>query len=388
MRCLLHQVKQTRKFLDLNVFEKSVERMKVLYEQGHRIVVSFSGGKDSGVCLEICIIAATMTGRLPVEVVMRDEEIMFPGTFEYCEWVASRPEVSFHWLVARQPVLNVFNRARPYFWVFDPQVPEDEWVRPMSDRTEIISEMSIDRMTIPERFPPPPGKELMAVVGLRTSESRARLYGLYSSRGYITKPNRYGVRGVRPIYDYQDGDIWKVHADYGWRYNTAYDVMFKMGTPKTLLRIAPPTMNVMAVKSLTIAAHAWPRWFDKVCERLPGVRLASNFGRKAVEPTHRRGEPWEETYQRECIDTAPDWIAERAARYRTSLLRAHRRHSAKPFPDVAPCRTCAANNGSWKRLSINLYSGDPFSMKADSLPIVEPEFFREGGGKWGGKPSF
>ena len=72
-----------RRYLNKSVFDLAIDRMVDLYEEGHRIVVSFSGGKDSGICLEICIIAATMTGRLPVEVVMRGEEIMLPGTFEY-----------------------------------------------------------------------------------------------------------------------------------------------------------------------------------------------------------------------------------------------------------------------------------------------------------------
>ena len=64
-----------------SVFDAAIDRMLVLYEEGHRVIVSFSGGKDSGICLEICRIAATIANRLPVEVAMRDEEIMLPGTF-------------------------------------------------------------------------------------------------------------------------------------------------------------------------------------------------------------------------------------------------------------------------------------------------------------------
>ena len=74
-----------KEFLGLNVFDQAIDRLVKEYKDGHRIVVSFSGGKDSTVCLELCIIAATMTNRLPVDVVMRDEEIMHPGTYEYCE---------------------------------------------------------------------------------------------------------------------------------------------------------------------------------------------------------------------------------------------------------------------------------------------------------------
>jgi len=49
--------------------------MVEVYEAGHHVVVSFSAGKDSGVCLEVCLLAAKETGNLPLDVVMRDEEI-------------------------------------------------------------------------------------------------------------------------------------------------------------------------------------------------------------------------------------------------------------------------------------------------------------------------
>lgn len=37
-----------------------------------------------------------------------------------------------------------------------------------------------------------------------------------------------------------------------------------------------------------------------------------------------------------------------------------------------------------------LYMGDPFGLKGhDShMPFVEPEYFRKGAGKWGGKPTW
>ena len=126
-----------------NVFDAALDRMIKLYEDGHRVIVSFSAGKDSGICLELCIIAATMTGRLPVEVIMRDEEIMYPGTFEYAERVAMRPEVKFYWIYANQPVVNIFNRQNPYFWVFDPSLPEDKWVRTPPDFAQKIHEQNI-----------------------------------------------------------------------------------------------------------------------------------------------------------------------------------------------------------------------------------------------------
>jgi predicted phosphoadenosine phosphosulfate sulfurtransferase len=186
-------VSRVRHKTGLDVFEAAVQRMEVLYAAGHRSVVSFSAGKDSGVMLEVCIEAARRAGALPVDVIMRDEEVMFPGTFEYAERTAERPEVRFRWVIARQPVINVYNRALPYFWVFDPLLDPEEWVRPWPQYGQEIPHKSIDQMTIPERFPVTEHQQLYAIIGLRCQESRNRLYGLMTSEGYITKhPNKYG----------------------------------------------------------------------------------------------------------------------------------------------------------------------------------------------------
>ena len=118
-----------KSYYEGSVFTESVERIAALYREGHRVVVSFSAGKDSGVVLEVAVIAAKQEGCLPVEAVIRDEEIMFPGTFEYAERVHARKDVNLHWLVANQPIINVFNRECPYWWVFDPLLKPEEWVR-------------------------------------------------------------------------------------------------------------------------------------------------------------------------------------------------------------------------------------------------------------------
>lgn len=379
-----------RRKLGSDVFDNAVARMCALYEAGHRVVVSFSGGKDSTCCLEVCLVAARMTGRLPVEVIMRDEEIMFPGTFEYCERVvARREEVDFHWIYACQPVTNVFNRSDPYFWVFDPLLVPEQWVRQPPEYAYRIPDLNIQRMTIPSRFPPVEGKELYAVLGLRVQESRGRLLGLHSSRGYVTQPNRYRVRLARPIYDWQDGDVWKAIGDYNWDYDDAYDVMARFGVPVAKMRIAPPTLNYYGAELLQMAARAWPGWFDRVCERLPGVRLAAKYGKRAVEPVRRVGETWEQCFWRTCVDEAPrSWIAERARCAAETVLRQHAIHSAGPLPEVVPCRRCSRGMASWRKMAMVMYGGDPMSLKAQFLPYLEPEFFRPGTGTWDGPPTF
>jgi 3'-phosphoadenosine 5'-phosphosulfate sulfotransferase (PAPS reductase)/FAD synthetase len=273
--------------LGYDVFDAAVNRLVSVYEQGHTVVVSMSGGKDSAICLEIALIAAEMTGSLPVNACLQDEEIAYPGTFEYLERVAARPDVNFKWFVCHQPMVNVFNRPSPYFWCFDKLLSPDEWVRTPPECAIENPEQNIESIVNPKWFPVPEGKHLVDVTGLRVSESAKRLLGLVSSRGYMTSVDKRGGRPYqrcRPIYDWTDSDVWRAFHENGWDYNRAYDVMVRMGIPKKQLRIGPPTMNVYAADALKVASRAWPRWFDRVCKRLPGVRQAGHFGRLAATP--------------------------------------------------------------------------------------------------------
>lgn len=376
-----------RRRLLTNVFEESVDRMRAIYREGHRVVISFSAGKDSGVCLEVCREAAALEGGRRVEVILRDEEINFPGTYEYSQRVYEMDDVDLHHVWAEQPMINVFNRKQPYWWIFDSRLKPEEWVRQPPDYAYKIPELNIDSMTIPSRFPPPKGKDLYSVVGLRTAESRGRMYGIFSAGGHILKPNRHGVIGARPVYDWEDGDIWKAHADFGWDYNRAYDVMHRMGVKRRDLRIAPPVANAPGIDLLGIGAAAWPRWFDRVCKRLPGIRTAANFGAQSVNPKRKLGESWEECFQRQCVDEAPEWIRQRSVTVRDKILNSHRAHSTTPLPEIKACYSCKGNIGSWKQLTMTMFNGDPFCVKIGTLvPYVEPEEFRTGAGLWGGKP--
>lgn len=377
------------KRLTTDVFTQAVERLAEMYANGHRLVVSFSTGKDSTVILEMAIIAATLTDRLPVDVVLRDEEIMLPGSYEYAERLAARPEVNLKWLVAGQPIINAFNRREPYWWVFDDRLDPSEWVRQPPPFAEWIPDKNIAAMNTPHRFPPAEGKELFSIIGLRVQESQYRLYGLHSSGGYLTKPTKpYGVRLCRPIYDWTDGDVWKAILENGWDYNRAYDHMARWNIPRFKMRIGPPTMSSYAAEEFRLYAAIWPDWYDRVARRLPGVEQVARYGRKAIVPERRLGESWEDTFQRECIDSAPEWIAERSEEVRTKMLKMHRRHSTVPFPDVVPCKSCLGNVGSWRKLTMNMYNGDPFALKVTLLKYMEPEFFRPGAGTWGGTPSW
>jgi predicted phosphoadenosine phosphosulfate sulfurtransferase len=375
-----------RRLTGANVYDAAIGRLVEMYDRGHTVVVSVSGGKDSGVCLELAIVAATMTGRLPVLAVSRDEEIIYPGTPEYLDRVAARPDVKLDRYLVPRPIVNVFNRAAPYYWPFDDQVDPDLWVRPPPADAIRLAVTDHPRLTTPERYPADPGRETIVVLGLRVAESRARMYGLFSSGGYLMKPDENGVRAARVIYDWSDGDVWLGYKRFGWDHNRAYSDLARMGVPRGKLRVAPPAMNAAGAALLPIAARTWPGWFARVARRLPGIKQGAMYGRRAVTPQPRPGETWESCFKRVCTGPdVPEWIRTRAQAWADKMNSHHRHHSAGvPFPDVQPCHTCDGNQGSWRTLTLAMWNGDPTSVFSRGLPEIPPEFFRPGAGTWPG----
>ena len=383
--------------LGRDVFEAGYDRFHSLFRRGHRVVVSFSGGKDSTVCLELAIMAARETGQLPVDVILQDEEVAFPGVYEFIERTARRTEVRMHWLVMQQPMLNIFNRSVPYFWVMDPLLSPEQWLRRPPEFAEFVKDKAIELMTNPKRFPVEhaPRRQrwdqneerqcLINVIGLRTQESAKRLLGLHSSGGFITSSNDLGAFACRPIYDWKDGDVWRFIKEQRVDYCRAYDVFVRMGLKGAALRIGPPTLNMHSARLLQVASRAWPNWFDRVCARVPGVRLAALYGPRVVQPYRRVGESWKECFHRECLGPGtPKWIRERAAHFMDKHLKVHATHSRAPFPEAGLCGSCGIV-GSWHAAVHALWGGDPYCLKtAGVLEMVEPEFFRPGAGTWAG----
>lgn len=365
-------------YLNTDVFQTGLQRLRELYRTNGRIIVAFSGGKDSGVSLELARIASKIERDQPVEVFILDDEIMYPGTFEYQERMAQNKDIQMHWKYACEPMPAVWNRECPYWWVFDWELDPDQWVRKPPPYAQLIDELDLYRIVNPRTFPPPKGEPLYIVIGNRASESRTRLLSIHGAQSFITNPNSLadGACKVYPIYDWSTAEVWKAIKDNHWDYNHAYDVLTKMGLPMERQRIAPPTMAYFGMDSLAIAAAAWPQWYDKVNKRVPGAKTVAKFGMRAVQPLRLTNESWEDCYKRECIQNSPKWISERAVMAMNYMLEQHAKHSTKPFPEIVPCESCGNMTGSWKGLAHILYTGDPYSLKATMLPYVQPIQFR------------
>jgi hypothetical protein len=83
----------TKIFTDKTVLEHALERIRTAYDRFDRVVVSFSGGKDSTAVLNLALMVAKERNKLPLEVIYFDEEAVHPTTIEYVKRVQANPDV-------------------------------------------------------------------------------------------------------------------------------------------------------------------------------------------------------------------------------------------------------------------------------------------------------
>lgn len=375
-----------KRYLFRSVMAAAYERMLWVYKKDYlRPIVAFSGGKDSGVVLELAVMAATETGRLPVEVAFCDEEALFPGTEEYLLRTAERPEIKFHWLLLTYPQVNIYNRDEPYWWLFDDRLSPDQWVRVFPKWARWVPEVEIATAVNYYTFPDVEyqnGQRICKILGIRSGESRNRLLAVYSARSFWVWKNQ--AVQVWPIYDWNAGDVWKAVKEFGWDYNRVYDDWTRMRVKAHHQKVAPPAMMPSSFRLLRAASYLWPRWFDKLCERLPGVREGVRFGNAFLSPRRRLNETWEQAYHRLVLGPDnPQWIRERGEIVMKEVLRRHAKHSKEPFPDGSDgCPVCAVTLSSWAKLTDSMFMGDPFCYRQKIVGLVEPEYFRPGYGTW------
>lgn len=338
----------------MDTLTASVRRIRWLFREFPRIVVSVSGGKDSTVLYHLALAEAERTNR-KIELFFLDQEAEYQSTVDIMtEWM-SHPLVIPRWYQVPLLLTNatshreVFLRA---WW------PGEEWVREKSPLA-----IGAIEGRYPQRFYDFfPWIESQAeeptafLVGIRQWESLHRQRATkgnagYQHYGWSTKTKNPLAFRFYPIYHWQPRYIWKFIADNGVTYNRVYDRMFITdGVNLSTMRVSN-LVHEVAYKSLVRLQEYEPETFDRLQRRLAGVHAAALYAK----------DQW--VYR---ADTLPPAFATWRA-YRDYLLETtpstHRERFAKRFArhpeDEATCKQHV------KQLLANDWEGN--------LPILRPK---------------
>lgn len=357
--------------LDRNVLDLALERIRRAFDLHDHAAVSFSGGKDSTVVLNLALLVAQERDELPLDVFFWDEEVIAPETEQYVARVAADPRVSMRWLCLPVTHRNGCSTAHPFWQPWNPD-ERDRWVRPMP--VGAISELpAFTRHKIPEanHLLFRDGQTVGVLLGIRADESMSRRQGVSMRREdnyLIADASAPGVTLVKPIYDWRTIDVWTAPHLFGWDYNRAYDLMALAGISPSQQRVAPP-YGEQPMQSLWMWQVCWPDLWDRMGARVPGAKTAARYARtelygaggaSKVRPPD--GMTWREAIAY-YLNQHPDQVRAFTARRLQSFLAAHRRATHDPVPETEPH---PASGLSWSYMLRVAMRGD---LKGRETPL-------------------
>ena len=274
-----------KEYINTNVYDESLSRIRYLFDAFDKVVVSFSGGKDSTAVLNTSLKVAKEKNKLPLEVVFFDEEAIHPPTIEYVKRVYDLEEVDLKWYCLEFKHRNACSNEEPFWYTWDKD-KKDLWVREMPD--EAIKEhkafkkgMSFQEFS-PYLYDKSEGRIAM-LTGIRTQESLRRFQVIARKKNdaYINSRAEKGRNQYRafPIYDWSSEDVWLAAHKFKWDYNKLYDIFNQTKLYNNFLtqRVCPP-FGEEPLRGLWIYSECFPDMWHKMLNRVEGVSTAWRYG--------------------------------------------------------------------------------------------------------------
>lgn len=318
-----------RKYIGRNVWDESQDRLKFVFDNFEKVYVSFSGGKDSGVLLNLAIdyVRKNCPDR-KIGVQIMDNEANFTLSTEFMLRIldANRDVLDIYWCCL--PVtLPCTVSAFHYDWQVWGNRDRDRWIQDRPDRDYVVTwENHIEKYGMHhfkedsnyEHFWDgfaewyADGKKTANLIGIRTDESLNRFRAIMNSRkktlgGMMwTKKNTENVYNAYPIYDWKTSDIWASTSKNDWDYNKLYDMFYKAGMPIATMRVASPFMSE-SKSSLNMYRVIDPQIWARLCSRVHGANFAATYGKqldyKSISLPD--GHTWE-SFTKFLLKTLPD----------------------------------------------------------------------------------
>lgn len=290
-----------RKYKNQNVYASYLERMHFIFQEFDNIFVSFSGGKDSGLLLNLTLdFRNRFYPDKNLGVFHQDFEAQYTVTTEYIESTFKRLEkekgVELYWVCLPMATRTCFSNYQIFWYPWDDK-KEEIWVRPMPQHPYVINlsnnmistyRYRMHQEDLAKQFGrwyriSHDNKKTVCLLGIRAGESLQR----YS--GFLNK--KYGYKGTcwisqqfkdtyaaSPLYDWGVNDVWHANAIFSYPYNKIYDLFYMAGLKQSQMRVASP-FNDAAKESLNLYRIIDPEVWSRLVGRVHGANFGAIYGK-------------------------------------------------------------------------------------------------------------
>ncbi|RLU82589.1 phosphoadenosine phosphosulfate reductase [Streptomyces griseocarneus] len=365
--------------LGMDVLTAARQRITRVFNDFPVVYVSFSGGKDSGVLLELAAAEARARGRR-LGVLIVDLEAQYQLTEDYLRQMLKRHEdvIDLYWVALPMNLRNAVSQFQPQWMCWEPGL-EESWVR--TRPPEAIGDESFfdfyERGMEFEDFVPKfgdwysrrnGGRMTACLVGIRSQESLNRYRTIASTR----KQRHDGLAwttmitaksfNAYPIYDWRTEDIWTFYSRERVPHNQVYDRMHQAGLTLHQMRLCQPYGDDQK-RGLWLYQLIEPHTWGMVAARVQGAEFGARTAREIgnvsgrIKVTKPDGITWEQ-FAQNLLASMP---APAAEHFRTKIavfIRWHQKNNGfvdGVIPDDGPMDKI---NPSWKRIVKMLLSYD------------------------------
>lgn len=405
-----------KKYIGQTVFDATQDRLKIIFDNFERVYVSFSGGKDSGVLLNLSIdYLRKYHPERKLGVLVMDNECNFTHSLNFMHTIVRNnlDVLEVYWCCL--PItLPCTVSAYHVDWKCWNTQEEHKWVRPMPKDSYIVNmknkpfDFFRENMLDKEFYDEfgnwySQGKTCACLIGIRTDESLNRYRAImneqkemfnslcWTKNKYVSNPNCYNCY---PLYDWGTEDIWIANGKFNWEYNKLYDVFWKAGMSIAQMRVASPFMSE-SKSSLNMYRIIDPSVWATLCSRVHGANFVATYGKQISYNSFKlpEGHTWKsfvkfllatlpketaENFKMRFIQSIKFWgrvgrgldektiteLQENEIPFKLNGNTAHGRQTKlrvvlQSYPDHLDMLSCHNSDvASWKRLAITILKND------------------------------
>lgn len=331
MKSIMERKDEVKVYQNENVYEAFNHRLEYICGYFDHLIISFSGGKDSGLMLELVRLYYEshdwMKKEIKVSVFYLDYEGNYQETKDYIERSMGKyPEFDYYHVCLPVSASCGISMSQSTWLPWDPEHHE-LWLNSIPPEAICLEnqefpffKVGMSDYEFQSKFCQWLHREKEVVrtavlVGIRAQESlnrynavtREETFSRFGTTNYSHRISQ-DVFNFYPMYDWLFEDIWRANAKFELDYNHLYDLYYQAGVPYKSMRVANP-FHQCGMHSLKLYQALEPATWGKLVGRVNGANFAALYGGTAAmgyrAPVLPKGHTWK-SYVEFLLETLPE----------------------------------------------------------------------------------